>query len=997
MFTVARPVEEGVQAHNEAEGLVALINSHEDWLMRRVLEYARAHGYTKYTSTLLEAWRMSVSGLSASLVAGFSAPGNKEFGPEEDFTSDPMARFGCMEARRHRQRGVTLSMFLGLMKYYRQAYTDLVCSEVEAPQDRESYRRLIERGFDRIEIAFCQEWAANERDPLVVELQTTNRQMTNLKNCYLTVFESLADPVLLLDESLRIVNLNYAAALLHDSQTVPGAAYYRPRPQGTSETQACEGVTPADRSAMLGRAVLDLFPWLSEVLAEGDRVSDGVAGNEAKAVVHGRSICFEVKCSSMLDFSGKFVATVVLLRDISDQKRAQEELHRHIGEIERFNRLAIGREQRILELKHHVNELALAAARSPVYAVDRTDLDNDPSGGDQRPDDDDKEFTDRASVWHELADLIDCGLMRPLLDNFCDSVGIASAIIDFEGKVLIGSRWQRVCTEFHRGNPRTCERCIRSDTVLARQLKEGEQFAVYQCGNGLTDAASPIVIEGRQVANAFVGQFLLEPADEAFFRRQAAECGFDEGAYLEAVREVPVIPREKLPAILGFLTSVAEVMGGLGLERLRQKEAERSLARRALELDARNRELRMQRSAAMSLAEDAERAQAALKESEEKFRNLVETTSDWIWETDADGAYTYASPRVHDLLGYTPEEIIGKRPWELMPPDEAEHFSAEFKQAASCKSAFSGLANVNIGKDGRRVLLESSGVPRLNEAGSLLGYRGIDRDISERRKAEAVRERLVAELEMKNKDMESLVYAVSHDLRSPLVNILGFSQELDYACASLREGLTGEGQEQRDDEQLRRILDEQIPMAMRFITSSGKRIEQLIDGMLLLCRAGRTQLKAESIDMNDLVGTAVDAMAYQTEKCSASIEVDDLPPCFGDAGQISQVFSNLLDNALKYRDPDRPLRIRVSGERNRDHIEYRVEDNGRGIAPQYHERIWELFHRLHPEAAVAGEGLGLTLTRKIVQRHGGRIWLESQPGEGSTFHVVLPIRFLDGR
>ena len=137
--------------------------------------------------------------------------------------------------------------------------------------------------------------------------------------------------------------------------------------------------------------------------------------------------------------------------------------------------------------------------------------------------------------------------------------------------------------------------------------------------------------------------------------------------------------------------------------------------------------------------EIAERRQAeeALRESEEKFRSLVETTSDWIWETAADGTYTYSSPGVRDLLGYEPDEVIGRKPFDFMPPDEAGRIAAQFTHISAERRPFSSLENLNLSKDGRRVMLETSGVPRLDPQGHLLGYRGIDRDITERKRAEA--------------------------------------------------------------------------------------------------------------------------------------------------------------------------------------------------------------------------------------------------------------------
>ena len=190
-----------------------------------------------------------------------------------------------------------------------------------------------------------------------------------------------------------------------------------------------------------------------------------------------------------------------------------------------------------------------------------------------------------------LADLLDFEQLSQILENFCNAVGIASAIIDLKGNVLASARWQRICTDFHRVDPRACARCIESDTELAADLQEGKPFAIYRCKNGMTDAASPIVIEGKHVANVFVGQFLLTAPDKAFFQEQAEEFGFDKAGYFQALDEVPIVREEKLPAILGFLTGFTQLVTSLSLERIRAREAERASEQRAEEAEQAKAEL----------------------------------------------------------------------------------------------------------------------------------------------------------------------------------------------------------------------------------------------------------------------------------------------------------------------------------------------------------------------------------------------------------------------
>ena len=193
---------------------------------------------------------------------------------------------------------------------------------------------------------------------------------------------------------------------------------------------------------------------------------------------------------------------------------------------------------------------------------------------------------------HKLTDLIDIEKTQQLLENFSSAVGVPAAIIDLKGIVLVASPWQRVCTDFHRQNEITCRRCIESDTILANDLLEGKTFSLYRCLNGLTDAASPIIIEGKHLANAFIGQFFIEKPDLEFFRRQAKEFGFDESAYLDALSEVPIVAKETLPSILSFLTSFAVMTASLGLKQLRQLETEKELREAHLRLEIQNEELR---------------------------------------------------------------------------------------------------------------------------------------------------------------------------------------------------------------------------------------------------------------------------------------------------------------------------------------------------------------------------------------------------------------------
>jgi len=201
----------------------------------------------------------------------------------------------------------------------------------------------------------------------------------------------------------------------------------------------------------------------------------------------------------------------------------------------------------------------------------------------------------------ELVEIMDLDELQQLFTAFCESVGIAAAIIDLAGKVLVSANWQRACTDFHRSNPESCKLCVESDTELALKLQAGQEFTMYTCKNGMTDAAAPIVVGGRHQANVFIGQFHLGPPDLDFFRQQAGRFGYPEADYLKAISEAPVVDEKRLPVILGFLSGFARIIGTMSLARYRADAAQAKLQEQT-EL------LQRERLAAMSLAEDAEAA-----------------------------------------------------------------------------------------------------------------------------------------------------------------------------------------------------------------------------------------------------------------------------------------------------------------------------------------------------------------------------------------------------
>jgi len=355
---------------------------------------------------------------------------------------------------------------------------------------------------------------------------------------------------------------------------------------------------------LVGKQVLDL-----EYLPEADRIAyqtedEAVIASVGSVQREALILFADGKLHETLYFvsgfrgpdgtPGGLVGTFI---DISALKNAEREMAR-LNDIERFNRLAQGREQRIIELKQEINALAQELGRTAPYATTLVETVGD---HEFKPHPDYRTTIDKPDANLQLGDLVDLGELQTMLSNFCESVGIASAIIDLNGTILAAARWQRACTDFHRVNADSCASCVESDTELALRLQDGKEYTIYRCSNGMTDCASPIFVEGIHLANVFIGQFHTVPPDLEFFRNQAHQYGYDEADYLQAVSAAPVIDEQRLPSILGFLTRFARMISSMSFARRQADAAQQQLQHQA-------GLLRQERLAALSLAEDAEQA-----------------------------------------------------------------------------------------------------------------------------------------------------------------------------------------------------------------------------------------------------------------------------------------------------------------------------------------------------------------------------------------------------
>jgi signal transduction histidine kinase len=209
------------------------------------------------------------------------------------------------------------------------------------------------------------------------------------------------------------------------------------------------------------------------------------------------------------------------------------------------------------------------------------------------------------------------------------------------------------------------------------------------------------------------------------------------------------------------------------------------------------------------------------------------------------------------------------------------------------------------------------------------------------------------------------------------------------SCEDLQKTLSAMPLSAEAASSLRLTIEDGIGGALRYIASSVSKLERLISALLRLSRTGQQTYRREQLNISRLVESAVEASQQAIKTAGANVTIRTLPTCVGDMTAIGQVFANLLDNAIKYLQADRPGTIEIGGITEASHVHYWVRDNGTGIPTNARARLFQIFQRFHPELA-AGEGIGLAAVKRIVERHGGEIWVESEAGCGSTFHFRLP-------
>jgi PAS domain S-box-containing protein len=358
----------------------------------------------------------------------------------------------------------------------------------------------------------------------------------------------------------------------------------------------------------------------------------------------------------------------------------------------------------------------------------------------------------------------------------------------------------------------------------------------------------------------------------------------------------------------------------------------------------------------------ANQAAEELSRREAEFRNLAEALPNLCWMAYGDGHIFWYNSRWYEYTGTTLEQMRGWG-WQGVHdpevlPDVMERWTASIGKGESFEMVFP-LRRA----DGSFRPFLTRIVPIRDEAGRVVRWFGTNTDIAGQKEIER-------ELRNANADLEQFVYSASHDLQEPLRTVKVFSQVL---AAKMKDRL---------DDQSLEYLDNVI--------SGASRMEALLRDLLLYARTTRLEAPAESTDANQAIQTAIENLKAAVAESGATIEFEPLPILRVHPTQIEQLFQNLISNAIKYRRPDIAPLVRIRSKRLNAQWEFSVSDNGIGIEAEYKEQIFGLFKRLHTGDSYSGTGIGLALCQRIVERYNGRIWVESKPGEGSTFCFTLP-------
>jgi PAS domain S-box-containing protein len=368
--------------------------------------------------------------------------------------------------------------------------------------------------------------------------------------------------------------------------------------------------------------------------------------------------------------------------------------------------------------------------------------------------------------------------------------------------------------------------------------------------------------------------------------------------------------------------------------------------------------------------EELEIEHKRVQEKLEQYRFMVESAGDAIFFKDLKSRYLIANAKTLEAFGVSHDAAIGKNDYELMPNKEEAQRTIEDDQGVFKTGKPKETVEHMNSADGTECWFQTVKVPHFDEEGSITGLIGIARDITKLKQEETERERLLKELEAKNQELERFTYTVSHDLRSPLVTIQGFTKML-----------------QKDLEQNE---GEKAATDLRYIAKAATRMDHLLHDTLELSRIGRMINPPEDVPFGAIVQGALEQITGELNSKKLIVSVaEDFPTVHVDRMRIEEMLMNLIRNGIHYRGEQPHPRIDIGYRVEGEETVFFVQDNGIGIDKSQHEKVFELFYQI--DSRSEGTGAGLAIVKRIIEVHKGRIWIESEKGKGCTVCFTLPV------
>lgn len=938
--------------------LVNLLKDKESWIVDRILGYASEYGYTKYSSTLPEAWRMSITGLTHAVAEGLLGAGNAnlELLADTDWTHDPLSRFAVLEARRHRQRGITLGMFLGLFTYYRQSFQDAVNTFMPPGEDRGLVERKVVRVFDRMCAAFCSEWAGLDGQEVVSEMAVVMREMTNEKNRYLTFFESLSSPAICFGSDGVIHNLNCAAVQLLSS---------------TSGEERCHGAMYCDAAiAVCGRPVGEIFPWLEGVVAVAQAGTERTVEADVHQAGEFHDRYFRAVLNWQPDVSGKTVGFSLILHDQTEARRRQEQIRSSKEEVDRtFNAIS----DLIFLVDSKYNILRGNSALADRLCVSQDDL-----------------------VGQSCIDLL--GI------HSCDFTTIDESRSGFplsfgaiSGKYLVN------CDILRDQDGRPCGKVfVARDVTILEQIRETLLTIEDKYKNIFDNAPYGIF----QVCS---GGFLsINPA-------LARTFGFDTPDQMRAF--FTDIPRQLYASLEEREAVLREVsMQGCIQDRdIRLKRKDGSVFWGKV-----NGRIIYDDQGDIDYCEgfihdvtELRSFMDKLSSNEKLFRRLAETMHQGLVQIDATGRATYCNDHFCDLVRHEREEILGEELVRFVHPDDRVGYwgfvgktdrdvspvQPDVRWLTADAHVFSIVTPVSLEYD---------------EAGSG-GFWLLVMDVTERKLIESQilhNQKLEA--------IGLLAAGIAHEINTPTQYVLNYTSFIKEAIENLGAAFASHWDffercsalevvsadiaevRARDAELQIGFYFEELPAAITETLDGLDKISAIVGSVKQFVHPGHAH--QVDVDLNRLVADTVNLCRNEWKYVSELVTDLDpglpLVPCLSQ--EIGQVLLNLVVNAahaiseVHEKDAAREGRIRISTRKRGDWAEIRVADNGSGIPPHVQDHIFEPFFTTKPVGTGTGQGLFIVHSI-VVKNHGGSIRFETQPGQGTVFVFSLPLVGKDGK